>query len=282
MNIARKTGASIRKVCQTLQLPRSSFYEAAEPSASALADQKLGDLIEEIFRTHRRRYGVRRIHEELTDRGVQCAHSRIRKLMRQRGLKAIQPRNFIPRTSDGRADAPAENLVESHPEPQGLNEIWVGDITYIPTAQGWLYLAVVIDLCSRKIIGWNLENHMRAGLVIEALDQALQSRTLSSGTIFHSDRGSQYGSAAFRALLAKANMLQSMSGRANPYDNAWSESLIATLKRELIGEGQFDTAQDAQIALFDYIESYYNTQRKHSSIDYKTPFQFENNLLKLN
>jgi transposase InsO family protein len=140
--------------------------------------------------------------------------------MAERGLKALQPKTYVPRTSDGRADKPSPNHLLDQPLPGKPNKAWASDITFIPTATGWLYLAVVIDLCSRKIIGWSLADHMRTRLVTDALQQALRTRTTTEETIFHSDRGSQYGSGAYRQLLAKAGMRQSMSARANPYHNA--------------------------------------------------------------
>jgi transposase InsO family protein len=279
--LAQKTGASIRKVCAVLGQARSSFYHASTPTARQLADARLGDLIEAVFRSHRRRYGYRRICEELSDRGVTCAPARVRRLMAQRGLHAIQPRKFVPRTSDGRADMPSPNLLSGQPLPATPDGVWAGDITFIPTSQGWLYLAVVIDLCSRRIVGWSLADHMRSDLVLAALDQALQTR-LAKHTIFHSDRGSQYGSACFRSALARAGLHQSMSARANPYDNAWTESFIGTLKLEMLADGCFENASDAQIEIFEYIEGYYNTHRKHSALGYQTPAQFEANLHSVN
>ncbi len=160
------------------------------------------------------------------------------------------------------------------------NRVWAGDITFIPTSAGWLYLAVVIDLCSRRIVGWSLKDHLRSDLVLDALQQALQTRSVHQ-TIFHSDRGSQYASAAFRQALAQAGLRQSMSRRANPYDNAWTESFIGTLKHEMLQGGCFDTASDARTEIFEYIEGYYNTHLKHSALGYKTPLQFET-LLPLN
>jgi len=272
--VAAKTGGSIRKVCAVLGLARSSFYEAASPTATQVADASLGALLAAVFRHHRRRYGYRRLAHELADRGVVCAPARIRRLMAQRGLQALQPKNFLPRTSDGRADKPSPNLLAGQPLPARPNHTWAGDITFIPTATGWLYLAVIIDLCSRRIVGWALADHMRADLVLAALRQALQTRR-SQHTIFHSDRGSQYGSMLFRTALTNAGMRQSMSARANPYDNAWSESFIGTLKREMLQGDQFENATDAHLEIFDYIEGYYNTHRKHSAINYLTPNQFE-------
>lgn len=272
--VAQETGGSIRQVCEVLGESRSSFYHAATPTATQVADASLGELIETIFRRHRKRYGYRRLAEELADRGVTCAPARIRRLMAQRSLRALQPKNFVPKTSDGRADKPSPNLLTGQPLPAAPDQAWAGDITFIPVNGRWLYLAVVIDLCSRRIVGWSLADHMRSDLVLDALHQALQTRP-TDRTIFHSDRGSQYGSAPFRKALAKAGLRQSMSARANPYDNAWTESFIGTLKHEMLQGGCFENASDARTEIFEYIDGYYNTHRKHSALGYKTPNQFE-------
>jgi transposase InsO family protein len=272
--VVQQTGGSIRQVCTVLGGARSSFYHATLPTATQAADAGLGELIETLFRQHRRRYGYRRLVAELADRGVTCAPARVRRLMAQRGLRALQPKNFVPKTSDGRADKPSPNLLLDQPLPVVPDRVWAGDITFIPTSAGWLSLAVVIDLCSRRIVGWSLADHLRSELVLDALHQAVQTRPIHQ-TIFHSDRGSQYGSAPFRRALAQAGLRQSMSARANPYDNAWTESFIGTLKHEMLQGGCFETASDARTEIFEYIEGYYNTHRKHSSIGYKTPNQFE-------
>ena len=272
--IVQKTGGSIRRVCKVLGEARSSFYHASTPTATQTTDASLGEAIETVFRRHRRRYGYRRVGEELSDRGVTCAPARVRRLMAQRALRALQPKNFLPKTSDGRADKPSANLLSGRPLPAAPNQAWAGDITFIPTSTGWLYLAVVIDLCSRRIVGWSLDDHMRSDLVLDALRQALQTRP-AHDAIFHSDRGSQYGSTPFRKALAKAGLRQSMSARANPYENAWTESFIGTLKHEMLQGGCFENANDARIEIFEYIEGYYNTHRKHSSLGYQTPNQFE-------
>ena len=275
LRIANDTGCRTRRICSVLAAPRSTFYHAATPTSSQLCDQQMAAHIERIFRTHRRRYGYRRILSELADEGRVCAPARVRRLMAQRGLRAIAPKHFVPKTSDGRADAPSPNLLLGAPLPTQKNCVFTGDITFIPTASGWLYLAVVIDLYSRKVVGWALADHLRSQLVIDALRQALGSRSGTRNAIFHSDRGSQYGSAHFRALLKAAGLRQSMSARANPYHNAWSESLIGTLKTEMLQGGSFDNFDDAKIELFSYINSYYNTHRKHSSLGYLSPAQFE-------
>jgi len=280
--LANKTGASIRKVCAVMEESRSSFYHAATPTRSQVADLQMGDLIESVFRRHRRRYGYRRVVAELADRQVTCAAARVRRLMAQRRSRALQPRHFVPRTSDGRADKPSANLLEGQPLPMAPNRVWAGDITFIPTSAGWLYLAVVIDLYSRRIVGWSLADNLRADLVLDALHQALQSRRGVAGAVFHSDRGSQYSSTAFRSALARAGMRQSMSARANPYHNAWSESFIGTLKHEMLQNGCFQTLEDARTELFNYIEAYYNTHRKHSALGYLSPSHFETSFYSLN
>jgi len=281
--IDKETGHGIRAICAALGVPRSSYYHAAAPTARQHTDQTIGEEIETIFKRHRRRYGHRRIHSELADNGIACAPRRVRRLMAQRRLKAIQPKTYVPKTSDGRADKPAPNLLVGQPLPEQPDRVWVGDITFIPMAGGrWHYLAVVIDLCSRRIVGWAFADHMRASLVVDALKQALETRSIPQGVIFHSDRGSQYGSAQYRALLAKAGMRQSMSARANPYHNAWSESFMGTLKSEMLQSGCFLDTADARTELFAFIEGYYNTHRKHSALDYRSPAQFEAKIANLN
>jgi putative transposase len=280
--IHQTTGHGIRPICATLGVPRSSYYHAAAPTPTQLSDQETGALIEAIFKHHRRRYGYRRVCQELHDQCIICAPDRVRRLMAERGLKALQPKTYVPRTSDGRADKPSANLLLNQPLPEKPNQTWAGDITFIPTATGWLYLAVVIDLCSRKIVGWSLANHLRSELVSDALQQALGSRPGTGETIFHSDRGSQYGSKTYRQLLAKAGMRQSMSARANPYHNAWTESFMGTLKTEMLQGGCFINESDARIEIFEYIDGYYNTHRKHSSLGYLTPAQFEAQIHSLN
>jgi len=272
--IAQQTGGSIRQVCAALGEARSSFYHASALTPTQVADAGLGDRIETVFKRHRRRYGYRRLRQVLVDQGVTCAPARIRRLMAQRALRALQPKNFLPKTSDGRADKPSPNLLLDQPLPVAPDAVWAGDITFIPTSDGWLYLAVVIDLCSRRIVGWSLADHLRSDLVLAALQQALQTRS-AHGAVFHSDRGSQYGSTLFRQALTQAGLRQSMSARANPYHNAWTESFIGTLKHEMLQGGCFENAADARTEIFEYIEGYYNTHRKHSALGYQTPNQFE-------
>jgi putative transposase len=276
--IAQSTGHSVRRICDSLQVPRSSHYHAATPTQSQRSDAELGDAIGIIFRHHRRRYGYRRIWKQLAADGIVCAPDRVRRLMQEQGLVAIQPKTFTPQTSDGRADLPSPNLLIDQPLPVHPDEVWAGDITFIPTSEGWLYLAVVIDLCSRRVVGWALADHLRSDLVVAALQQAIASRRHTRGLIFHSDRGSQYGSRSYRQILQRAGMHQSMSARANPYHNAWTESFMGTLKAEMLQNGRFINATDAHAEIFAFIDCYYNTQRLHSSLNYRTPNHFENEI----
>lgn len=273
--IAQSTGHSVRRICESLHVPRSSYYHAAVPTESQRSDAQVSQAITTIFHHHRRRYGYRRIWKQLGEEGITCAPDRVRRLMQEHGLIAIQPKTYVPQTSDGRADLPSPNLLLDQPLPSQPNEVWAGDITFIPCGQKWLYLAVVIDLCSRRIVGWALADHLRSDLVVQAMQQAIASRRHTTGLIFHSDRGSQYGSRAFRDVLRLAGMRQSMSARANPYHNAWTESFMGTLKAEMLQNGRFINATDARAEIFAFIDGYYNTQRLHSSLNYRTPNQFE-------
>lgn len=276
--LTQSTGHSVRLICQVLDLPRSSHYHAAEPTQSQLSDADMAPAITAIFWQHRRRYGYRRIWKQLAAQGLVCAPTRVRRLMREHGLHALQPKTYVPQTSDGRADAPAPNLLLDQPAPTQPNQVWAGDITFIPAGEKWLYLAVVIDLCSRRIVGWQLADHLRSDLVIEALRKALAARTSARGLIFHSDRGSQYGCTQFRALLKTAGIRQSMSARANPYHNAWTESFMGTLKAEMLQDGRFSNQADATTEIFAFIDTYYNTLRLHSSLNYRSPAAFEANI----
>jgi putative transposase len=274
-NIHQQTGYGIRLICHVLALPRSSYYHAATPSERQLDDAELSQTISKLFHQHMGRYGVRRVCATLREQGITVCADRVRRLMKEAKLKAYQPRTFVPRTSDGRADSPSPNLLLGRCLPAKPNEVWVSDFTYIPCGSGYVYLCVVMDLCSRRIVGWSLADHMRAELVADALSSALASRRFTQGMIFHSDRGSQYASKAFRKLLDTSGMRQSMSARANPYHNAWSESVIGTLKAEMLRGGHFMTLADARLEISAYIDGYYNTQRIHSSLKYLSPSAFE-------
>lgn len=228
------------------------------------------------FEQHRSRYGTRRIVAALAEEGLPLSRSKVRGVLKQQGLQAIQPRSFVPRTTDSRHSYPiSPNLLLERDAPRRIDEVWVGDITYIPLSQsGWAYLGVWMDLYSRRIVGWELMDHMQEELVIAAIKKALYARRTQAGLIVHSDRGGQYGGKAFRRLLGKG-IRQSMSRADNPYDNAFMESCFSRLKAELLQGGMFDTIEDARIEIFEYIEMYYNTVRLHSSLEYKSPMRFE-------
>lgn len=265
----------MRRICSVLKLPRSTYHRKPRPRTHACPDHRLAPLVEAIFHANRRCYGYRRIVCELQRRGMSCGQQRIRRLMRGQGLLALQRKRFTPRTSDGKAARPCLNLLAKSPPPDAPNQAWAGDITFIPSGRGWIYLAVVIDLWSRRVIGWSLSRSLNREVVVDALRQALQSRPGASSTIFHSDRGSQYSCGTFRAMLREAGLRQSMSRLANPYDNARTESFMGTLKTEMSGDGPFEDIEDARARLFDYIDVFYNRRRLHSSIGYLSPNEFE-------
>lgn len=268
--------------CQILKVSRSAYYSWIEKKCAGWdASEKKKEMeqsVISIFKEHRRRYGVRRVAAELKARAAKVSAYKVRKVMGKHGLKAIQPRSFVPKTTQSRHPYHInKNLLAQQPFPVKPNEVWVGDITYIALSGGsFLYLAVWMDLFSRKIIGWQLKDHMKEALIIEAFKKALQSRIAPKGLIVHSDRGGQYAGNTFRKLINSKGILQSMSTADNPYDNAFMESCFSRFKAELMQDGAFDNAEDAQTEIFEYIEMYYNTKRRHSSLNYQSPMNFEN------
>ena len=203
----------------------------------------------------------------------------MRKALNKHGLKAIQPRSFVPKTTDSRHPYPiSPNLLLERALPSRPDQVWVGDITYIPLCSGdYAYLAVWMDLYSRKIIGWHLDDNMKEELIIRAFKKALMNRIVTAELIIHSDRGGQYAGNKFRKLLDARKLQQSMSRADNPYDNAFMESCFSRFKTELMQDGAFDNLQDAHTEIFEYIEMYYNTKRRHSSLNYECPNNFEKN-----
>ena len=263
-----------------MQVSRSAYYQYLEPKEPKVEQQHLEAQVVEVFTGHKRRYGSRRISAELKEKGIKAGKYKCRTVMKKHNLKAIQPRSFVPRTTESRHPyVISPNRLVDRPAPAKPGEVWVGDITYIPLAAGrWAYLAVWMDLYSRRIVGWQLEAHMREELVIRALNKALGSRSLNpeAGLIVHSDRGGQYAGKEFRRVLRKRGILQSMSRADDPYDNAFAESYFSRLKAELLQGGAFDSLEDARTEVFEYIEMYYNTQRRHSALNYQSPMQYEN------
>ncbi len=272
--------ASEREVCEFLEIARSLFQRWQQFDLSPLEedDKRILPIIVSIFHEHRRRYGTRRIADELRDRGYSLGRRRIAKLMEIAGISAIQPKSFKPRTTDSRHQLGYnENLILDLKELNTLNRLWVGDITYVPIETlRFGYLAVLMDRFSRKIVGWKLGKDRTEQLVIGALQQAIRDRNPEPGLIHHSDRGGQYASTRYRAMIRRAVMKQSMSRAADCYDNAFMESCFGTIKTQL-EMTEYKNYAEALREIKSYL-TYYNFERKHSSIGYQTPFQFERNV----
>lgn len=244
-----------------------------------LRRRNLKQLVRNCYFENRKRYGARRIAKALTKNGVKIGRRKVRVLMKEENLKAIRARAFKPRTTDSKGTRAAENLLAQQAPSQeavSAGRIIIGDITYIRLRGGkFCYLAVWQDRLTRRIIGWSLAMEMTAELVISALEKALRKGKVKAGAIIHSDRGSQYAANAFRELLAKNALRQSMSGKGNCYDNAQAESFFSRFKAELIENGVFEDLNQARLEIFSYIEGYYNLRRLHSGLGYKSPMEFE-------
>jgi transposase InsO family protein len=243
-------------------------------------DQELVKMIKPIFEQSRRTYGSPRICAALRAQGQRCGKNRIARLMRQSGLYARQKRRFRLQTTLSKHNLPlTQNWLAKVPAPARPNQVWLADITYIPTAEGWLFLAAELDACSRKIVGWSTREDLSAALVLEAWRMATHRYPPPPGLLHHSDRGCQYASSDFQSLLQNSRACASMSRRANPYDNAMMESFFATLKTECFGRQLPPTRAAARLMLFDYIEGFYNIHRRHSSLGNRSPLEFEQSIL---
>lgn len=265
-------------MCRVLEVSRSGFYRwAGEPVGKRECRRvELGDAIVRVHAANRGVYGSPRVHAALVQEGRRVCRNTVAKVMKQRGIKARTHRRFKVRTTDSNHDHPiAPNLLERRFAADGLNRAWLTDITYIPTDEGWLYLAGVMDLCSRKIIGWSMAEHMRADLVCDALNMALAARRPGADLLHHSDRGVQYACDEYQRLLAVRGVRVSMSGVADCYDNAPQESFWGKLKTEMVYLEHFATREQARAAIFEYIECFYNRVRLHSSLGYVSPERFE-------
>jgi len=277
--MAMQTGESIQLLCTTLGVSRTGYYAHRQKPQRPrrVQDQKLVDQITPIFQQSRRTYGSPRIQAALRRAGERCGKNRVARLMRQQGLRARQKRRFRPVTTQSQHGlAVAENWLTKVPSPARPNQVWVSDITYLPTCEGWLYLAVILDACSRKVVGWHVDDHLETPLVTEALQQARQRRGPAPGLLHHSDRGVQYASSAHRALLATYHITPSMSRKGNCYDNALAESFFATLKTEVFAQTAPQPKAQTKRTLFEYIEAFYNPRRLHSALGYQSPVEFEN------
>lgn len=282
-----KAEHSLATLCAALDVTRSGYHawQQRAPSARAQADAQLQTDIVAIHATHRGRYGAPRIHAELRARGQKHSRKRIARLLRHAGIRGLCARRFVPRTTDSRHAHPiAPNHLATHPPPTSPNQIWVADLTYVPTATGWLYVAVIMDLYSRRIIGWAAGQSLATATVLAALRMALTHRQPQklSGLLHHTDRGVQYASVEHREVLAAAGIEPSMSRVGNPYDNAAMESFLATYKRECVAlaeaAGGYTDPTHATLEFFEYVECYYNRQRRHSALGYQTPLDFERNV----
>jgi putative transposase len=267
----------VRLLCETLEVSTAGYYAWRARPASA-RQQRRAALVVQIRAIHaefKGRYGSPRIHAELAALGQDCCVNTVAKLMHDNDIRAKTARKFRC-TTDSNHDLPvAENVLDRQFDPAAPNEAWVADITYIPTREGWLYLAAVEDLYSRRVVGWSMANDLESRLVVNALAMAVERRLPGEGLLAHSDRGSQYASEHYQLLLEKHGITCSMSRRADCWDNAPMESFFASLKKELVHDADFATRAEARGAIFEYIEIFYNRQRRHSSLGYVSPVEYE-------
>jgi transposase InsO family protein len=275
-----KAEHSITQLCQAFEVSASGYYDWScrqeHPSQRQRQDEQLKEQISRIHADSRDTYGSPRIQIKLREAGQRHGRNRIARLMREQDLCGRQQKRYRVLTTDSRHDEPiAPNRLAEAPPATAANQIWVADITYVSTAQGWVYVAAILDLYSRRIVGWAVSQQLHTALVLMALSMALTHRQPPAGLLFHSDRGVQYASADYRRALSSAGLIGSMSRKANCYDNAAMEAFWSTLKLELIYRREFEDSGQLRQALFDYIEVFYNRQRLHSSLGYQTPTAFE-------
>jgi transposase InsO family protein len=267
----------VRLLCRTLQVSRAGFYawQMRPPSRRQQDDDRVDVQIAAIHAESRQRYGSPRIHAELRDRGCRMGRKRVARLMRVRGLAGRRRRRFRTTTHSRHPFPIAPNVLARQFARAAPDQAWVTDITYIPTGEGWLYLAVILDLHSRFVVGWAMSAHITDDLTLDALDMALARRRPQPGLLHHSDRGSQYASGDYQRVLAQHGVVCSMSRRGNCWDNAVAESFFATLKVELVHDAVWPTRTAARLELFEYLELFYNGRRRHSALGYLSPRAFE-------
>jgi putative transposase len=275
---AEKTNYPVAVMCRVLNVSRTGFYnwERRAPSDRTLTDAWLTEKIKQIHDTSRGVYGAPRIHAELRmEHDIRIGQKRVARRMKAAGIAGVRPRKRFKTTIRIPGITPASDLVERQFKPDKPNVLWVADITYLRTGEGWLYLAAVQDAYSRQIVGWSMTTHMRASLVIDALKMALARRRPPPGLIHHSDQGSQYVSLAFGRAARDAGIAVSMGSRGDAYDNAVAETFFATLKRELVNRRTWPSRLELQSAVFEYIEAFYNRQRRHSTLGMLSPATYE-------
>ncbi len=272
-----ETNHAVVRLCRAVEVSRSGYYAwlRSLESERARANRTLLEAIREIYEGSRGVYGAPRIHHELRIQGHPCGRHRVARLMRRAGLRARMKHRYRVTTRSDHRHPTAPNLLAQRFRAERANQAWVADITYIATREGWLYLAVVIDLFSRSVIGWATSGTMTRALVIDALQVALGRRDASRGLLHHSDRGSQYASNEYQQLLEREGFVCSMSRRGNCYDNAVAESFFHTLKTELVHRHRYESRAEAHASLFEYIEGFYNRKRKHSALGYHSPSEYE-------
>jgi len=265
-------------MCKVLSVSHSGFYDwlSRPESLRSRKDRRMKVEIRSVFRENKENYGSPRVHRELSDRGVACGRHRVARLMREEGLQAKRRRAFRVTTRSNSDHRVAPNLLNRNFEVTDVDTVWLGDITYLWTREGWLYLAVLMDLCSRRIVGWSLSTRLTDDLTLKALDRALDGRNPASGLMHHSDRGSQYTSDDYLGKLEASGFVVSMSRKGNCWDNAPMESFFASFKTEL-GD-RFFSRSGARREVFQFIEVYYNRSRLHSALDFKSPSRFEREL----
>ena len=275
---AEKATYPVTMLCRLVDVSRAGYYAWTQrgPSQRAQDDAALTDEIRTIHTTSRGTYGVPRVHARLRGQGRRVGRKRVARLMQAAGLRGCGRRRQVRTTVSDPQATPAPNLVARQFSVGDVNQLWITDLTYLWTVEGWLYLAALLDAHSRRVVGWAMADHMRVELPLEALGMALRERRPRSGElVHHSDRGSQYTAGAYQAVLAAHGIRCSMSRKGDCYDNAMAESFFATLKRELMPEEGWLTKADARAAVFEWIAVYYNRQRHHSSLGYRTPLEFE-------
>ena len=273
---ANRAAWKVATRCRVLGVSTSGFYTWLEraPSARTQSDARLVDEIKDIHRHSRQTYGMPRVHAELKAQGVRVGGKRVARLMRAAGLQGVSRRKWVTTTVRDADARPAPDLVQRHFSAAAPDALWVADITYIPTWAGFLYLAVVLDAFSRRVVGWAMETHLRSELVLQALEMACGQRR-PAHVVHHSDQGTQYTSIAFGTRCREMGVRPSMGSVGDCFDNAMAESFFATLQCELLERRRFKSQAEAEIALFDFIEGWYNPQRRHSSLGYLSPVQYE-------
>jgi putative transposase len=270
----------VSRMCRVLRVSRTGYlqWRVRAPSARQRSNDKLGAQLRVIHAENDRNYGRIRLWRALAEQGQAVSQERVRRLMKLNGLRSVYRRAYRVTTQSDHAKLVAENLLDRRFHQEAVDRAWVADITYVPTGEGWLYLAAVLDLASRRIVGWSMAGRMPAKLVCDALAMAYFRRKPAAGLIAHSDRGVQYASHAYRAQLAQYRMVQSMSRRANCWDNAPMESFFKTLKVERVNRCRYHTREQARADIVNWIEGFYNARRLHSALNYQSPVQFERRL----